>query len=140
MPLCLEPVTDYKQREKLRVEGEGLASSARAGRGTAVEDAVSRRLGKTWVEKRADACVAERWKEVEELDGHFFRGQEPPPLETRMRELGGIRAIVIGGFCEHGAEVHRLLERAVVAKVRRADTERGEDPRGYGARVREKWR
>ena len=33
-----------KQREKLRVEGEGLASSARAGRGTAVEDAVSRRL------------------------------------------------------------------------------------------------
>ena len=57
-----------------------------------------------------------------------------------MRELGGIRAIVIGGFCEHGAEVHRLLERAVVAKVQRADTERGEDPRGYGARVREKWR
>ena len=47
---------------------------------------------------------------------------------------------MIGGFCEHGAEVHRLLERAVVAKVRRADTERGEDPRGYGARVREKWR
>ena len=33
-----------KQREKLRVEGEGLASSARAGKGTAVEDAVSRRL------------------------------------------------------------------------------------------------
>ena len=84
--------------------------------------------------------MAERWKEVEELDRHFFRGQEPPPLETRMRELGGIRAIVIGGFCEHGAEVHRLLERAVVAKVQRADTERGEDPRGYGARVREKWR
>ena len=84
--------------------------------------------------------MAERWKEVEELDRHFFRGQEPPPLETRMRELGGIRAIVIGGFCEHGAEVHRLLERAVVAKVRRADTKRGEDPRGYGARVREKWR
>ena len=34
-----------KQREKLRVEGEGLASSARAGRGTAVEDAVLSRVG-----------------------------------------------------------------------------------------------
>ena len=58
----------------------------------------------------------------------------PDSLKCKSKTLP-----VIGGFCEHGAEVHRLLERAVVAKVRRADTERGEDPRGYGARVREKW-
>ena len=29
--------------------------------------------------------------------------------------LGGIRGIVLGGFCEHSAEVHRFVERAVAA-------------------------
>ena len=42
-----------KAREKLRVEGEGLASSARAGRGTAVEGVASRRA-----DPRAGAGVA----------------------------------------------------------------------------------
>ena len=53
-----------------------------------------------------------RYKQVRELDAGVFAGIVPPPLATRVDQLGGIRAIVVGGFNEHSAEVHRFVENA----------------------------
>ena len=53
-----------------------------------------------------------RYKQVRGLDAGVFAGIVPPPLATRVDQLGGIRAIVVGGFNEHSAEVHRFVENA----------------------------
>jgi hypothetical protein len=32
------------------------------------------------------------------------------PIERRLRELGGVKALVVGGFAEHSADVHTLVD------------------------------
>ena len=32
------------------------------------------------------------------------------PIERRMRELGGVEALVVGAFAEHSADVHTLVD------------------------------
>ena len=32
------------------------------------------------------------------------------PIERRLRELGGVKALVVGAFAEHSADVHTLVD------------------------------
>ena len=77
-----------KQREKLRAEGEGLASSARAGRGTAVEDAVSRRLNpmarKGGVAEAAEAAMRAAKRAPEQ--GWTRKGKEEMRRQAQERK------------------------------------------------------
>ena len=41
----------------------------------------------------------------------------PPPLRQRVDGLGGLRVVVVGGFCEFNDEVHTLIEAATQAIV-----------------------
>ena len=70
-------------------------------------------------ERVADRCVRARMREVSALDEQFFAGVTPAPVAARVAALGGIRGVVLGGFNEHSAEVHRFIENAATAGASR---------------------
>ena len=46
-------------------------------------------------------------------------------MAARVAALGGIRSVVLGGFNEHSAEVHRFVERAARAGAEALVKEKG---------------
>ena len=41
------------------------------------------------------------------------------PIERRLRELGGVKALVVGAFAEHSADVHTLVDGLAEAAIPR---------------------
>ena len=96
--------------------------------------------GKTWAERRADECVRLRRKQVAGVDAGVFAGIEPPPVATQIERMGGIRAVVIGGFNEHSAEVHRFIENAATAGASRGTGAEGTVADVQQAQLRKQFR
>ena len=69
----------------------------------------------------------------EEGQGQFFAGVTPAPVAARVAALGGRRGVVLGGFNEHSAEVHRFVENAATTGASKQDG----DGRGDGVCRRE---
>ena len=61
-------------------------------------------------------------------------------MATQLERMGGIRAIVIGGFNEHSAEVHRFIENAATAGASRVADANEETVADARARLRKQFR
>ena len=84
--------------------------------------------------------AAARSREVERLDERFFAGVSPAPVAKRVQQLGGVRSVVLGGFCEHSAEVHRFVERAAAAGAAEMERVEGMDVGDAKAALRARFR
>jgi hypothetical protein len=72
--------------------------------------------GSTWMEARAHKTVKQRDGTTAALDNAVFAGVPSSPIATQAQKMGGIvlasgiTAVVLGGFCEHNDQVHRLVD------------------------------
>jgi hypothetical protein len=54
-----------------------------------------------------------RAKDAQRLDHELWPDRQQGgagPIECRLRELGGVKALVVGEFAEHSTEVHTLVD------------------------------
>jgi hypothetical protein len=65
----------------------------------------------------------ERERDADRLDRalHPHRSEKGEgPVRCRLREMGGVKAIVVGAFAEHSADVHELVDEPVAAGAHKA--------------------
>ena len=77
------------------------------------------------VERRAKLELSKRKKEIQDIDNAQHPEVQPPPLASRVRQLGEVVVAVVGGFCEFNDVVHDFVERAAREVVARVGGERG---------------
>jgi hypothetical protein len=68
-----------------------------------------------WRGKPARAVPLDRVNDAQRLDHELWPNRRQGgigPIERRMRELGGVQALVVGAFAEHSVGVHALLGSA----------------------------
>ena len=85
--------------------------------------------GRSWADFRARDAVAERAAQAAVLDTGLFKGVQPPPMATAMEQMGGIRALVVGGCCELNTVAHELIVEIGAERGARNAAESGEDIR-----------
>ena len=83
--------------------------------------------GRSWADHRAAAAIQERHNQAAELDTGLFRGVQPPPMGKVIEDMGGVRALVVGGCCELNTEAHQLLAEIGGEIGMRSAAESGED-------------
>lgn len=72
---------------------------------------------------RAKLVPVERERDADRLDRalHPHRSERGEgPVRRRLRELGGVKAIVVGAFAEHSADVHELVDELAAAGAHKA--------------------
>jgi hypothetical protein len=76
---------------------------------------------------RAKLVPVERERDADRLDRapHPHRpeskkGEKGQPVRRRLRELGGVEAVVVGAFAEHSADVHELVDELAAAGAHKA--------------------
>ena len=57
----------------------------------------------------------DRINAVDAIDQEQHPRIRPPPLRTRVDQLGGLRVAVVGGFCEYNNTVHEFVQAAAEA-------------------------
>ena len=65
---------------------------------------------------------SDRVKDAQRLDRDLWPNRQQGgtgPIERRMRELGGVQALVVGAFAEHSADVHTLVDGLAEAAIPR---------------------
>ena len=75
------------------------------------------------VDYRAKLVPVERERDADRLDSalHPHRSERGEgPVRRRLRELGGVKAIVVGAFAEHSADVHELVDELAAAGAHKA--------------------
>ena len=75
------------------------------------------------VDYRAKLVPVERERDADRLDRalHPQRSERGEgPVRRRLRELGGVKAIVVGAFAEHSADVHELVDELAAAGAHKA--------------------
>jgi len=72
--------------------------------------------------RRARAVPIDRVRDAQRLDRELWPDRQQMgtgPIERRLRELGGVKALVVGAFAEHSADVHTLVDGLAEAAIPR---------------------
>ena len=99
--------------DRTTTPGTGAGTYGARPRGHAASGAVNR---------RARAVPSDRVKDAQRLDRDLWPNRQQGgtgPIERRMRELGGVQALVVGAFAEHSADVHTLVDGLAEAAIPR---------------------
>jgi hypothetical protein len=62
----------------------------------------------------------DRVKDAQRLDHELWPDRQQGgagPIECRLRELGGVKALDVGAFAEHSADVHTLINGLAEAAI-----------------------
>ena len=99
--------------DRTTTPGTGAGTYGARPRGHAASGAVNR---------RARAVPSDRVKDAQRLDRDLWPNRQQGgtgPIERRMRELGGVQALVVGAFAEHSADVHTLVDGLAEAAIQK---------------------